>query len=353
MKCGVGDYSYNLAKFLSMEDQTDVFIITSAHDYQINNLNKVHIFSMMKKWGLGEIFKFISALKLIAPDIIHIQYPTQGYGKGFLPWLIPLISFMANIKVVQTWHEGYSIKSSILLAIKALVPGWIVFVRENYFESFLNPKLTWMVKKVRRCYIKNASVIPRAVISESSKVALKKQHLGKQKRLIVFFGFIHPDKRIELLFEIANPEVDQIVIIGDIDSKDPYHQMIFNLAKNATWQGKCNFTGFLPTDQIASLLSVADAAILPFRNGGGGWNTSIHAAISNRIFTLTTSSSKNGYDENTNVYYAYRNDIAEMKKAFNSYVGIKNTSKKDFYANEWAYISKKHLDLYKKILNKT
>ena len=85
------------------------------------------------------------------------------------------------------------------------------------------------------------------------------------------------------------------------------------------WDGKVTFTGFLSHREAAALLAVADAVILPFRAGGGEWNTTIHAAVLQGTFVLTTSSTERGYDETHNVYYAEPDNLTEMRSALDTY----------------------------------
>ena len=104
----------------------------------------------------------------------------------------------------------------------------------------------------------------------------------------------------------------------------------------------------MPEIDLAELLSVADAIILPFRDGSGIWNTSIHAAVSSRSFLLTTSINVNGFNEDLNTYYSSISNISEMKDALNKYSGTKNLKKT--IPDSWPKIGKKHIQVYKKNL---
>jgi hypothetical protein len=63
-------------------------------------------------------------------------------------------------------------------------------------------------------------------------------------------------------------------------------------------------TGFLAPEQAGRLLAAADAAVFPFLDGGGEWNSSIHGAAAQGTFVLATSMNKRGYDAAKNIYYA-------------------------------------------------
>lgn len=353
MRCGIGDYSQGLAYALAMTTQNQVGIVTSIAAAGEGKADSIEIFPVIEKWSITEVIKVIKIIWHWSPDIVHIQYPTQGYGNGYLPWVLPMVSFLMGKQVVQTWHEGYSRRYALWLLLKSVVPGGLVFVRPNFKEENLHAMLRWAIWGKAPIFIPNASSIPRAELCEYEKIEIKKQYLQKQKRLIVFFGFVYPAKGVELLFEIADPASDQIVIAGEISEDDVYPHGIKCLASSGTWQGKTTITGFLPAAEIAALLAVADAVILPFRGRGGGqWNTSIHGAVLNGAFVITTSLTQNGYDKKNNVYYAKVDNVPEMRAALATYAGIRREYHADIDRDEWQKIAGMHSDLYASLLTK-
>lgn len=350
MRCGVGDYSFNLAKAIIAYSNVRVGVLTSTQAEDTKLVEDIEVFPVIKKWGLYEINNVVKVINKWKPDIVHIQYPTQGYGRGLLPWIIPLIAFCMQKKVVQTWHEGYSRRDILKIVLKSIVPGCLVFVRPHYREN-LHSQLRWVLWCKKTLFIPNASAIPYAELDQTEKKEFKKQYLNGQKRLVVFFGFIYPHKGVELLFEIADAANDQIVIAGEVDDKSEYFLKISNYATSKPWTGKVVITGYLPVSEIANLLAVADAVILPFRLGGGEWNTSLHGAILNGAFVITTSLKLNGYDIKSNVYYAKVNDTIEMKSALKKYANCKRNFNPDIDLDGWQGIARQHFLLYSNIIN--
>ena len=351
MKCGVGDYSFNLASAIIAEPGVRVGVLTSTLAERAELIDGVEFFPVIKSWSLFEILKIVKNIKNWSPDIVHIQYPTQGYGNGFLPWILPLIAFFMRKKVVQTWHEGYSWRIAPKLFLKSIVPSALVFVRPQY-EGVLHPQLHWALWRKKTVFIPNASAIPRVDLGGQAKDEIRSRFLKRQARLIVFFGFVYPHKGVELLFDIADPAVDQIVIVGEVDEGGEYCQEILRRASTEAWMGRVTITGFLPSNDVASLLAVADAVILPFWSGGGEWTTSIHGAVLNGAFVITTSLTRSGYDKKRNVYYAKVGDVQEMKNALSIYVGGRRKYDADTDRDEWQGIAKKHHLLYASILTK-
>lgn len=349
MRCGVGDYSFKLAKALSAEPGMQVGVLTSTLANSDNQNNGVVIFPAIKKWSLFEVFQAVKIAKCWSPDIVHIQYPTQGYGNGWLPWILPVIFFLMGSRIVQTWHGGDGRRDLLKFCLKLIVPAQLVVVHASYEDNF-HPMMLWAVLRKNPVFIPNASAIPRVEPDPQSRDLIKKQYLKEQKRLIVFFGFVMAHKGVELLFEIANPAVDQIVIAGEIVEDSEYCQEILRRASADVWREKVTITGFLPAADAAELLAVADAVILPFRIGGGEWNTSIHGAVLNGAFVITTSLTRNGYDKKRNVYYAKVDDIQEMKSALSIYGGMQMEFDAEIHGDEWGGIAKKHKSLYENVL---
>jgi glycosyltransferase involved in cell wall biosynthesis len=352
MKCGVGDYSRNLAEALAVNHEFHVAILTSISGTGEDKAENLEIFPIMRSWGLAEALKVIKAIRRWSPDIVHIQYPTQGYGGGSLPWVLPMIAALMRRKVVQTWHEGYSGRDAPELFLKSIVPSWLIFVRPQY-ETKLHPHLRWALWRKRTAFISNASSIPRVKPDEQMKDEIRKRYVKKQKRLIVFFGFVYPNKGVELLFAIADCALDQIVIAGGFDENSEYGRDIIKRASTEEWLGKVTITGFLPVADVAELLAVADAVILPFRTGGGEWNTSIHGAVLNGAFVITTSLTERGYDGKRNVYFAEVDNVQEMKLALGSYAGRRREYDADIDVNEWRKIGHQHRLLYESIVRMT
>jgi len=349
MRCGVGDYCWNLAQALAANPKIKVGILTSVDSAKPDNTGGAEIFPVIKKWGFSELIAAMKIIRNWPADIVHIQSPTQGYKNGFLPWILPMTSFLLGKKVIETWHEGYSRRNAPQLLLKSIVPSRLVFVRPDYKET-LHPLLRWALWKKSTIFIQNASSIPQVNLNAEEIKTLKSKYLKGQKRLIVFFGFVYPHKGVEFLFEIADPHVDQIVIAGQLGAEEDYQRKIIKYAWTAPWAGKVTITGFLPGSDVGALLAVADAVVFPFRNGAGAWNTSIHGAVLNGAFVMTTSLTQHGYDNKRNIYFTKINDIQEMKSALTTYAGKRRGYNVDIDNDQWQQIAKQHYLLYEKVL---
>jgi glycosyltransferase involved in cell wall biosynthesis len=350
LACGVGDYTRRLAGALAERAGMRVSILTSRLKEPPRE-SSFEVLPVMDSWRLKDAGSAIRAIRKWAPDIVHIQYPTQGYRDGFLPWLLPLIAFTTGRSVVQTWHESYARKRAPVLYLKAIVPSRVVVVRPNYRED-LKPMLRPALWGKKTTLIPNASSIGKAALKPEERQSLRARYLAGQKRLIVFFGFVYPQRGVDKLFDIADAQTDRIVIAGEMGVDADYCQGIKRRADGPPWRNKVTFTGFLPPDDIAALLASADAVVLPYRTGGGEWNTGIHSAVLNRAFVLYTSLHPAGYDEKRNTYSARIDDVEEMQSALSKYAGRQRSHDADMDVPEWKNIAAAHESLYSEVVRR-
>lgn len=351
MRCGVGDYTARLAEALGKLDDTSIAVLTSHEkDFIIPSNDTYEVFPVVREWKFSEFPQIARVVRGWRPDIIHMQFPTQGYRSGWLPLLLPSFLLLFNVKIVQTWHEYLTKENTnVGLIPNMLIPGGLIAVRPNYIDH-LPPSYRRLIRHKRFRFIPNASALPRVVLSAEESLAVHQHFAPEAKSLLVYFGFIYSHKGVDLLLELADPQKDRIVLIGDSDSADLYHKALSESIQQDPWAGKVTMTGFLPVIEAARILAAADAVVLPFREGGGMWNSSLHGAAIQGTFVLTTSHERRGYDVDENVYYARPDDIEDMREALNMYAGRKNTDENIKRFTTWDSIAAEHIRFYHALL---
>lgn len=350
MKCGIGDYTAMLAQSLGKRKDVGVAVMTDhggAGDGSA--FENVELFPIAQTWGLGDTSTVLRLIRKWRPDITHVQYPSHSYRK--IQWVLPTIARIANGPVVQTWHEYYSPRNwpSVL---NAVLPGGLVAVRPHYMEK-MPGWYRWLNRHKEFRYIPNAASIPAVSLTETERNVFHARLGAPEKGLIVYFGFAYPAKEIEVLFEILDPRHHHLVLICDLNAGDAYHALILALANKEEWAGKVTVTGFLPPVEAARYLAAADAAVLPFRDGGGEWNSSIHSTAAQGTFILSNSLEKQGYDEDANIYYTLPGDVPHMKRALQEFAGRRRKGLFNVHGTSWDTIASAHLELYQRLLGKT
>jgi|GEM_PF-408490 len=341
MACGVGGYTRRLAEALALEEGVEVAVLTSIGAAS-SDVPHVTLFPLMEKWRLGEAKQISRVIRDWRPDIVHVQYPTQGYGNGLLPRFVPAFVRMKGARVVRTWHELPGLANAPDFLPQALVPGPFVVVRPNYREQ-----MPWLYRKIlaRKAggFVESASPIPKSNLNEEERRRLRARYAAQDERLIAYFGFIYPFKGVELLFEVARPDTDRLVIAGEAGVDPQYSRLLHERAAQPDWAGKVTFTGHMPDDEIADLLAAADAVVLPFRGGGGVWNSSIHAAALQGTPVISTSKAHPGKDASRTIHFTAPDDVAAMRAALDSLVGTRSEPQRD----EWQRVAHAHVALYR------
>ncbi len=348
MKCGVGDYTGNLAKALARREDTSVAVLTDVAATPIPPDFDFQVFPISQGWKMADFFRIADAARGWRPDLVHIQYPTQGYGTSYLPWLLPTLFRILRVPIVQTWHE-YHMEKVRRNLLNAVLGGGLIAVRPD-FKGMMPRWYRWLVHRKRFAFIPSASAIPLVRLTDGERLATQSRFALPSTNLVAYFGFVHPAKQVEMLFEIADPLKDHLILICDLNSDDEYQKTILSRLNQEPWTGKVTVTGFLPAEDVGRILALADAVVLPFRDGGGIWNTSIHAAVTQGTFALTTARERHGYDSSRNIFYARPGDVADMRHALRTHIGNRRPGVDEDPASEWAAIAEAHTAFYASVL---
>jgi glycosyltransferase involved in cell wall biosynthesis len=344
LACGVGDYTASLARALAKVPGLQVGVLTSSGVEPVDGAS-LQVFPIMPSWRLTDASRFNGFLREWSPDVVHIQHPTQGYGAGRLPSLIPLLAAARGARVVRTWHEAPNLRGFANVLLMTAPSGANIVVRPN-FARLTHPANMALLKHQGFRYIMGASAIPISTLSDPGRKKLRARFLRGKQRLIVFFGFLYPHKGVELLFDIADAQRDHIVIAGQSDVVPEYRQSLEARAASDPWVGGATLTGYMDDVAVADLLAAADAVVLPFHEGGGTWNSSIHAAIVQGTPVVTTSTEWQGFDEDNALYAARPRDVEDMRRGLDLVVGKRRPTDRASLRDPWDRIVEEHLAVY-------
>jgi glycosyltransferase involved in cell wall biosynthesis len=187
------------------------------------------------------------------------------------------------------------------------------------------------------------------VLNAAERSAVKSRYEAKSHNLLAYFGFASPLKGIEHLFEIADPALDRIVLICDLEAANSYHRKLLELVGSEPWREKAFVTGFVAPEEAGRILAAADAAVYPFLGGVARRNTSVLASRVQGTFVVTTSSERRGYSEEDNGYYAAPGDYTGMRAGLRAHVG-QRTADDARQPADWKEIADEHIRLYRDVL---
>ena len=314
MKCGIGDYCSKLAQELA-NNKNDIYVITSTE--ADTNIEGVKIFNIVEKWDNSDTKKIVSTLKTIKPDVVNIQYPSNEYNKTYyILNILPLIiKLKLKCKLSETIHE-HPLKLSQKGKIKYYFNFKIidkVIVVEEIFEKLIKNSF----KNIDVQYIPISSSIPKVVINEEEKKEIRNKLGLNSNNIISYFGFINEKKGIENLLKCISKLDDvQLLIIGELNSNNDYHNKILNLIDTLNLKDKIKTTGFIENEKlVAKYINATDLCVLPFVDGVQKRNSSFLATYNQHIPIITTST--NSMKDEKGIYYVRCNNEDELLEKIN------------------------------------
>ena len=104
--------------------------------------------------------------------------------------------------------------------------------------------------------------------------------------------------------------------------------------------------------RVAELLSAADTALFPFRDGATARNASVMAAARQGTFVITTSVNRLGYEPQEHACFVRPGDVDGMRHAVRTYSGVR-AAFPSLLSGDWKEIVAAHLCLYHNVLDNT
>lgn len=340
--CGVGDYTYALARQLSnyvqltvigpssflinnnaIQNQTTTSIDASAlsftlqpfnYDSDTVSINQIKQWidqnpdynqesesqsdgtfnyipaNSYSLWRLGNLTKLIKQTK---PDIVHIQYPSKGYKRSLGIEFLPLRfdSMVETIKLVTTIHE---FSNAHWLRKAAVYP--MASLSHHIITS--TPELARDLEYYRNS---NVSIIPvgnnfelnfPVVHNPSVKITdiLNEKPL---KNSLFHFGFITKGKGIEnLLYSLAIlrlkiPTV-KLYFACDLNNTNSYHRFIRKLIDTLGLNQWIEFIGEQPVNILKAIAPKFSYQVFPFDDGMSDRRSSAISALELECPIITT-----------------------------------------------------------------
>lgn len=317
--CGVGDYTFHLCNALAKKG----LIIEVLKE---------------KSWNINTLFHLIKKIHSIQPSIVHIQYPTTGYGKSLIPHMLSL-----SIPSVITIHElsQVHILRKFSFYLFTLRSTHIVFTTESERRYACN-MAPWIKHK--------CSIIPIG-----SNIPTVFSQKAKDITEIIFFGLIRPKRGLEevtrLAYLIKKHSLNlKIRIIGKVqEGRKEYFENLRKELLNLPVIIDLN----LSDDAVAEILAKSHIAYLPYPDGATTRRTSLLAALSNGVVVITTKGTDTPSELDHIVMYAktpeealqYILNLINNRDIINLF-----SAKGRKYAEKfrWDHIAEMHIEVYKK-----
>lgn len=252
--CGVGAYVHRLAESLRSVGVGVELVLGS--DWRIV--------------GTSAIRQRIDSLQ---PDLVHVQYPTLGYGRSLAPQLLSVLR-----PGVVTLHE---VRHTHPLRRLSLAP-FVVSARHVVFTT--EPEREYLVRFAP--WIADRS----SVIPVGNSISASPSSESRSQTEVLHFGLIRPNKGIEQVIELAGllhkkRSSLQVRIVGDVAQKSlPYLHRLRTLSADAPVKWELG----LSSDRVADVLARSRIGYLPFPDGASERRTSLMALLAAGVATITT-----------------------------------------------------------------
>jgi glycosyltransferase involved in cell wall biosynthesis len=318
--CGVGDYVGKLYNTLDALGELDLQLYHS------------------RDWSMGSIFRHIRSIRSRKADVIHMQYPTEGYGYSMLPQLLALVF---RKRLILTLHElsNRNLFGKLATILFLFISRRIIFTitEEQAYAAKICP---WIRRKSE--VINIGSNIPKVNTDRERSYE------------VASFGHIRPVKGIETFIALAVTAKQQglpwrFLIAGQILSKyeDYYQQLKLSTRDlNVTWV--TNMDDY----EVSRLLQSSAAAYYPYPDGASLRRGTLFASLVNGVPVITTKGDKTPVDFEDMFYLA--NNTADVIAAVQDILNggaaaLEKLERSNVYAQrfDWRHIAAQHLSVYK------
>jgi len=319
--CGVSDYTERL-----------------EHHLRLIGIN-VRIYTG-RDWRLRYALKNSAELKRLGADIIHMQYPSTGYGWKLGPQLMALARPM-----VVTLHEA---SQAHFLRRLALYPFSVrsqrfIFTNE-YEQAYVQRFAPWL---------RDRSLL----IPIGNNVPLVSSPNEPLKSTITYFGLIRPEKGLEEVMELgrllkAGSRHWKIRIIGKLmPGYEGYYEQLRLRAKDLPLDWRIGLDGNALSLELAS----SDIAYLPFPDGASERRSSLIALLANGSAIITTKGPHTPSLVQESVFFASSPSealayIDNLEHNPSRKILLQQRARNYAKKFEWQNIALQHVSIYESVL---
>ncbi len=291
---GVADYTRRLAVHLRTAGLEPLVVTT----YEWARVAGEGAVGVTKRWDVRGVAAAAGVVRRLDFDLVHVQFAPSLFGFSRAVGLLPLF-LPGRIPLVVTLHE-YGVWSGHGSGRRVRSALWSAAERRGYADRetlLLAPRAACLLVPspeqmdvLRARFPRHAPAMLGVPIGVNVEVATGDQaqaradvrrELGAapDAPLIVFFGFLHPEKALDQLIAAVAAVAAQrpgarLLLIGGAESHSVPDAAAHELRREleqvaAAWgvQDQVHFTGYLPGAEVSRLLQAADAAAFPFNAG--------------------------------------------------------------------------------------
>ncbi len=346
--CGIGDYTDHLARGLAAA-WVEIVVVTTDQP-GLRTASAYEVRPVATRWLLGDTARVTRAVDGVRADLVHIQFPGSGYGRGFavttLAWALKAGHPRRPLAI--TLHEFDRLSGRHRLRVAAgAVPCRLVVAPGPELARAARRWIGWR-PGTRVVEIPLASNVIPAQVSP----AAYRRSAGEL--VVGYFGFLRPDKGLETLLEafakVRAERAARLVIAGDPGPDIEYAAAVRRSVEVRGLGPDTLFTGPLTRDALSAGLLGFDVCVLPFRDGLTANRGSYSAAVAHGLPIVTTSGVSRGFDAAANTWYVAPGAAPDLAQAILRQAAGAHGPISAATGSEWTAIAARHVELYREIL---
>jgi len=251
--CGIGDYTHSLALAL---ERAGMKAEVLCH----------------RSWNVSGTIQAIRRLLAEKHSLVHIQYPTMGYGFS----LGPQFCALAKHSVITLHEFSFAHPLRKLSLLPFTMHSRHLVMTSEFEKQSLIAKMPWAARRIR-------------VIPIGSNIPPSRFLAGEARKQIAYFGLVMPRKGLEdfiafsELVRAAELEWD-LLIIGKIPPRHAaYAKGLMNSANS-----QVNWLLDRSPEEISDVLCRTSLGYFPFPDGASERRGSLKAAMAAGLPCITT-----------------------------------------------------------------
>jgi glycosyltransferase involved in cell wall biosynthesis len=278
-RTGIGAYTYNLIKILSLDRNNKILVLTCSKlgSGGFDKLSNVEVIPCAPSYGAYGYREYWE--QFILPDILLRNHADVYHSPNYI---LPFVRFSKTAMVVTQYDASlfatpqhykfvHRNEGRFLIRRSASVADKIIYGSHHAkkeFSRFFSPEL--VEKKGRSIYIGLPSDITEHSECTEEYVDAVRRRLGLTRPYLVAIGSVHPRKNYERLIESMSNDLLKefdLVICGSIAWKS---KGVFDAIVRNKLESRVKITGFLETKEMVALVKGARVMVFPsFYEGFG------------------------------------------------------------------------------------
>jgi glycosyltransferase involved in cell wall biosynthesis len=296
---GVGDYTRELAATLRQRG-VETIVLTGGSAASEDASSPVPVERRIGSWGWQLWRDLERALRVLAPDVVHIQYQAAAYGlhpainlwPRFSPWRRATVVTFHDLKVPYLFPKAGPLRFRAVLELARAAARAIVTNAED--QATLAP----LLQRPPALIPIGSNIHPQPPPGYDRSAWRAAAGADEGSIVLAYFGFLNESKggeeliRALALLRQRGHDVRLWFVGGQVGHSDPtnraYLARVQTLIRELGLEPRVRWTGFTAPEEVSANLLAADLCVLPYRDGVSFRRGSLMAALVHGLPVVST-----------------------------------------------------------------